>query len=84
MADETANNRLDLFKDLTIEIQGVLGRIEKPLSGALQLGTGSVLEFDRYVEEPVDVVANGKLVAKAVIVAVNGYYGLKLKEIING
>jgi flagellar motor switch protein FliN len=83
MADETPSNHLDLFKDLTIEIQGVLGRIEKPLSGALQLGIGSVLEFDRYVEEPVDVVANGKLVAKAVIVAVNGCYGLKLKEIIN-
>ncbi len=72
-----------LVKDISIEIIGVLGHVKKSLTEVLQLDKGSLIEFDKYVGEPVDILANGKIVARADIVEVNERYGLKLREIIS-
>ncbi len=76
------DNDFALVKDISLELTGVLGRAKKTLTEVLQLNKGSLIEFDKYAEEPIDILANGKLVARADIVAVNGYYGLKLREIV--
>ncbi|UNC91774.1 flagellar motor switch phosphatase FliY [Candidatus Contubernalis alkaliaceticus] len=73
---------LELVKDITIELQGIVGKVKVPLREILKLGKGSVMEFDSYAGEPIDIYANGKLIARADIVAVSDFYGIRLREII--
>jgi flagellar motor switch protein FliN/FliY len=47
----------------------------------LQLQVGSVLELEGSREDPVDLLVNGSLVAKGEVVAVEGYYGVRILEV---
>jgi flagellar motor switch protein FliN/FliY len=46
------------------------------------LGEGSVVELDRQVEEPVDLLLDGKLIARGEVVVVDGSYGLRIHEML--
>lgn len=72
---------IDFVSDIVLELQGVVGRVRMPLEKVLQLGIGSVVELDKEVGDDVEVLINGKPVAKAEIVAVGGQYGLRLTNI---
>ncbi len=52
-----------------------------PLREVLELGSGSVIELDRMVDEPVELLLDGKLVARGEAVIVDGNYGLRVTEI---
>ena len=49
----------------------------------LQLGQGSVLELDKLAGEPLEILVNGKLVAKGEVVVVNEKFGIRLTDIIS-
>jgi flagellar motor switch protein FliN len=74
---------LDLLMDMEIPIQVRFGRTEMLLRDVLALGDDSMVEFPRMPEEPVEILVNGRVVAKGVIVAIQGNYGVRVTEVAN-
>jgi len=70
---------LDVPLRLTVE----LGRAELPLAEVLALKPGSVVELDRFPGEPLDLYANGRLVARGEIIVLNDIFGFRVAEIPN-
>jgi flagellar motor switch protein FliN/FliY len=66
-----------------VQVAVEFGRASLPLRDLLSLGRGQVLELDRHVEELVDVLVNGTLVARGEVVLVDGRYGVRIREIVS-
>jgi flagellar motor switch protein FliN/FliY len=76
------NNDIDLIRDVPLEITVELGKTGKKINEILDFGVGSVIELDRLVGEPLDVLANGKRIAKGEVVVVDENYGIRITDII--
>jgi flagellar motor switch protein FliN/FliY len=74
---------LRLLSDIELELCVEIGRARLPLRQLLALTPGSVVELDRALGEPVDVLVNGKLVARGQIVTIADEFGVRLSEIID-
>jgi flagellar motor switch protein FliN len=74
---------LDFILDLPLEISIELGRTKMVINDLLKLGQGSVIELSKIAGDTLEVLANGKLVAKGEVVVVNEKYGLRLTEIVS-
>jgi len=72
---------LDLLMDVELPVMLRFGSRQATLREVLDLATGAVLELDREVQEPVDLVLNGKLIARGDVVVVDGNYGLRITEV---
>lgn len=72
---------LELLMDLEIPVQVRFGKTEMVLRDVLALGDGSVIEFHRPPEEPVEVLVNGRVVARGTVVAIQGNYGVRITEV---
>lgn len=70
----------DLLKDVDVRLSVELGRTDMKLRDVLALGEDSVVMLDRLTDELLDVLVNGKLIAKGEIVAENGRFGLRIVE----
>ena len=82
MPDLTAQNRsFDLLKDVDVRLSVELGRTEMKLKDVLSLGEESVVMLDRLTDELLDVMVNGKLIARGEIVAENNRFGLRIVEL---
>lgn len=68
--------------DVPVTVQAVLGRVRMPVADLLRLKAGAVIELDRRVGEPVDILVNGRLVARGEVVLVDGALGVTLTEIV--
>jgi flagellar motor switch protein FliN len=73
--------RLGFFMDMELEVTLRFGGRNLLLKDVLELGPGSVLELDRQVQEPADLLLDGKLIARGEVVIVNGNYGLRVSEV---
>lgn len=74
---------LRLLSDIELELCVEIGRAKLPLRQLLALTPGSVVELDRALGEPVDVLVNGKLVARGQIVTIADEFGVRLSEIVD-
>lgn len=72
----------DLLRDVDVRLSVELGRTEMKLKDVLALGEDSVVMLDRLTDELLDVMVNGKLIAKGEIVAENGRFGLRIVELV--
>ncbi len=70
------------FSDIPVEVEVVVGRANKTLGELLNMGIGSVIELDREVNDLVDILVNGKLVAKGELVVIENKIGVKIKEVV--
>lgn len=77
------NNNLELIYDVPLNVSVELGRTSKTIKEILELGPGSVVELDRLAGEPVDMIVNGKLIAKCEVVVINETFGIRITEIVN-
>lgn len=78
----TAQNRsFDLLKDVDVRLSVELGRTEMKLKDVLSLGEESVVMLDRLTDELLDVMVNGRLIARGEIVAENNRFGLRIVEL---
>lgn len=68
--------------EIPVKVQAVLGGARMPISDLLQTRTGSVIELDRRVGEPVDVLVNDRLIARGELVLIDGSLGVTLTEIV--
>ncbi len=74
---------LDFILDIPLKVTVELGRTTVVVKDLLQLGQGSVLELDKLAGEPLEILVNGKLVAKGEVVVVNEKFGIRLTDIIS-
>jgi len=72
----------ELLLDVELEATLRFGCRELPLSEILNLGPGDVVELDRHVADPVDLVVGDKIVARGDVVLVNGNFALRVGEVI--
>lgn len=72
---------LDFLRDVEVRLTVELGRTEMKLKDVLSLGPDSVVVLDRMTDELLDVLVNGKPIAKGEVVSHNGRFGLRIVEI---
>jgi flagellar motor switch protein FliN len=79
---ETPRN-FELLLDIPLEVTVEMGRTKLPLRTLLQLGAGSVIELAKLAGEPLDVLVNGKPIARGEAVMVNDKFGVRLTDVIS-
>ena len=72
---------LDFILDIPLLVTVELGRARFPIQDLLKIGEGSVLELNKLVGEPLEVLVNGKPVARGEVVVVNEKFALRLTDI---
>jgi len=77
-----AQTNIDLIMDVPLEVTVELGRTKKAISDVLDFAPGTIIELDKIAGEPVDVLVNGKLVAKGEVVVIEESFGVRVTEII--
>jgi flagellar motor switch protein FliN len=87
MAEETvqaggeAPRNFDRLLDIPLEVTVEIGRTKLALKELLALGAGSVIELAKAADEPLDVLVNGKPVARGEAVMVNDKFGIRLTDV---
>ncbi|MDR3165072.1 MAG: flagellar motor switch protein FliN [Synergistaceae bacterium] len=74
---------LDLIVDIPVRITVELGRTRKTIGEVLALGPGSVVELNKMAGEPVDVLVNGKLIARGEVVVIDESFGIRVTEVVS-
>lgn len=81
-ADEIARTEaIGLLCDIELNVSLQFGSREMPLREVLELGPGDVVELDRHVSEPVDLVIGDRIVARGEVVIVSGNFALRITEV---
>lgn len=74
---------IDLILDVPLELTVELGRKRMFIKDVLELTIGSIVELDRVAGEPVDVLVNGRIMARGEVVVIEDNFGIRITEIIN-
>ena len=76
-------NAVDFILDIPLQLSVRIGSTRMLIRDLLQLGQGSVIELDKLAGEPMEVLVNGKLVARGEAVVVNEKLGVRLTDVIS-
>lgn len=76
-----AGGDLGRLFDVSVELSVEVGRTRMTLGQALALGPGSVVALNRSAREPVDLLVNGKQVARGEVVVIDDDFGLRITEV---
>ena len=74
---------IDLLLDVELPVSISFGRAQLPLKDVLKLSTGSIVELNRSVSEPVEVIINNCVIARGEVVVVEGNFGIRIKQVIS-
>lgn len=77
-----APENIGLIMDVSLEVTVELGRTRKSISEILDFAPGTIIELDKIAGEPIDILVNGKFVAKGEVVVVEESFGVRVTEII--
>jgi len=77
-----SNENISLIMDVPLEVTVELGRTSKSISEILDFTPGTIIELDKIAGEPIDVLVNGKFVAKGEVVVIEESFGIRVTEII--
>ena len=80
-ANREAN--LDAILDVPVTLTLEIGRTTLPIKELLSLGQGSVIELERLIGEPHDVLVNGSLIAQGEVVVVGDQFGIRFTDIVS-
>lgn len=72
---------IELFRDIELDATLQFGSREMLLREVLELGPGDVVELDRHVAEPVDLVVGDRIVARGEVVVISGNFALRVTEV---
>lgn len=78
----TQQENIDLIMDVPLEVTVELGRTSKSIKEILEFAPGTIVELDKIAGEPIDVLVNGKLVAKGEVVVIEESFGVRVTDII--
>ncbi len=84
LSPETSGKKieLDVFSKIPVNVSVELGRAQVSLKEVFELTEGSIIELERLVGEPLDLVVNGQIVAQGEVVAIDNNYGLRVTHVI--
>ena len=82
-ADIQGTGNIGLLMDVTMNMTVELGRATMTIRDILGLGEGSIIELQKLAGEPVDLLVNGKLIAKGEVVVIDENFGVRVTDIIN-
>jgi len=74
---------LDLLMDVQVTLSVEIGRTRLPIKDLLALNQGSIVSLDRGVNEPLDLMVNGTLIARGEVVESGGQFGLRLIDVVS-
>ncbi|MDQ1146316.1 flagellar motor switch protein FliN/FliY [Bacillus sp. SORGH_AS 510] len=77
------SGNIDMLFDIPLEITVELGRTKMQIRKILELGPGAVIQLDKLAGEPVDILANHKLIAKGEVVVIEESFGVRITDIIS-
>lgn len=78
----TQKENINLIMDVPLEVTVELGRTSKSIQDILEFAPGTIIELDKIAGEPIDVLVNGKYVAKGEVVVIEESFGVRVTEII--
>lgn len=81
MQENENSKNIERLLDVEMDIVVRFGVTEVPLREIAKIGIGSMIELNRTVDEPVDLLVNGYQLARGEVVVVDGYYGVRIIEI---
>jgi flagellar motor switch protein FliN/FliY len=73
---------IDLIMDVPLEVTVELGRTQKSISDILDFSPGKIIELNKIAGEPIDILVNGKYVAKGEVVVIEESFGVRITEIV--
>ncbi|MCU1274322.1 MAG: flagellar motor switch protein FliN [Bryobacterales bacterium] len=84
-ADESSKRpgTLELLLDLELPVSVSFGKAQMPLQQILKWTTGSIVELETAVNQPVEVVVNNCVIARGEVVVVDGNYGVRVQQIVS-
>jgi len=74
---------IDLVYNIPLQVSVELGRAKKEISEILEFSLGTIVVLDKIAGDPVEVVVNGKLIARGEVVVIDDNYGVRITDIIN-
>ena len=77
-----SQENIGLIMDVPLEVTVELGRTKKSIAEILDFTPGTIIELDKIAGEPIDVLVNGKFVAKGEVVVIEESFGIRVTEII--
>ncbi|MDD6428157.1 MAG: flagellar motor switch phosphatase FliY [Lachnospiraceae bacterium] len=77
-----SNENIDLIMDVPLEVTVELGRTHKSIHDILEFAPGTIIELNKIAGEPVDILVNGKYVAKGEVVVIEESFGVRITEIV--
>ncbi|MGE5404768.1 MAG: flagellar motor switch phosphatase FliY [Candidatus Saccharibacteria bacterium] len=78
-----APQNIDLILDVPLDLSVELGKTKKSIKEILEMGPGSIIQLDKLAGEPVDLLVNGKLIAKGEVVVIDESYGIRITAIVS-
>ena len=78
-----SRENIGLIMDVPLEVTVELGRTKKSIAEILDFAPGTIIELNRIAGEPIDVLVNGKFVAKGEVVVIEESFGIRVTEIVN-
>jgi flagellar motor switch protein FliN len=74
---------MELMLDMELPITVSIGSTQIPLRDVLKLTTGSIVELDRLINDPVDILVSNRVIARGEVVVIEGNYGVRILEIVS-
>ncbi len=78
---ESSSKNLGLLLDLELAVCVSFGKVQMPFHDVLKLSAGAILELNRSVDDPVEILVNERVIATGEVVVVNGNYGVRIQNI---
>ncbi len=79
---QEAPANLDLVLGVPVSLTVELGGCKLPMGDVLELGPGAVVQLDKLAADPVNLLVNGKLLARGEVVVLEDHFGIKITELI--
>jgi flagellar motor switch protein FliN/FliY len=82
-APEPASKTFDLLLDVELPVSVSFGRAQVALKDLIKLTTGSIVELNRSITEPVEVIVNNCVIARGEVVVVEGNFGVRIQQVVS-
>jgi flagellar motor switch protein FliN/FliY len=82
-APEPASKTFDLLLDVELPVSVSFGRAQVALKDLIKLTTGSIVELNRSISEPVEVIVNNCVIARGEVVVVEGNFGVRIQQVVS-
>ena len=78
------SNPIGLVYNIPLQVSVELGKAKKEISEILEFNLGTIIVLDKIAGDPVEIVVNGKIIARGEVVVIDDNYGVRITEIVNG